>query len=547
VDTAFDFVIVGSGSAGSALAFRLAEAGQNRICVIEMGGSDSSPLIQMPGALSIPLNLKRYDWGFETEPEPGLGGRTIHQARGKVIGGSSSINGMVAVRGHPQDFDRWVEQGATGWGYADVLPYFRRLEDFSGGADAWRGEGGPLTVAMPAMENPLYRTFVEAGRQAGYPVFTDYNGHQQEGFGPMQMTVRNGRRWSAANAYLKPAIATGRVKLITNALARRVVFDGRRAIAVEIERGGRIETIHAGRTVILAAGAIGSPQLLKLSGVGPQEELRSHGLPVIADRRGVGANLQDHLEYWHQFACKEPITLYRHTSLLRRALVGANWLAFKRGIGATNHFEACGFVRSRPGLSYPDLQFHFLPMAVGYDGLSGAKEHGFQAHVGPNHPKSRGWLKLRSGDPRDKPRLFFNYLSDAQDRADFRNALRLTRRIFAQSAFDRFRGRELNPAREIQSDDEIDAFIQERAETAYHPCGAARMGHGNDVMAVVDPEARVIGVDGLRVVDSSIIPSLTNGNLNLPSIMIGEKCADLILGKNPLPPSNAPIYPALAN
>jgi choline dehydrogenase len=538
----FDFVIVGSGSAGAALAHRLSEDGRSTVCVIEFGGSDASPFVQMPAALSIPMNSPRYDWGYVSEPEPGLGGRRIHHARGKVIGGSSSINGMVAVRGHPKDFDRWADQGAAGWGHADVLPYFRRMETYSGGADQWRGADGPLAIRRPELANPLYRAFIEAGRQAGHGVTEDHNGFRQEGFGPMQMTVRNGRRWSAANAYLRPALQRGNMRLITRALARRIMFDGRRASGVEIERGGTVSTIPARREVILAAGAFGSPHLLKLSGIGPARELAAFGIACRADRPGVGANLQDHLEYWHQVASTQPITLFGITSLWRKGLIGLRWMLTGHGQGATNHFEACGFIRSRPELDYPDLQYHFLPMAVSYSGHSQASEHGYQAHVGPNHPRSRGALTLISADPREKPKLVFNYLSEEQDRIDFRNAFRLTRALLAQPAFDPYRGRDISPDASITADAEIDAFIASHAETAYHPCGTCRIGRADDPTAVVDPECRVIGVEGLRVADSSIIPLVTNGNLNLPTIMIGEKAADHTLGKPPLPRSNAAVY-----
>jgi choline dehydrogenase len=542
VAEAFDFVIVGSGSAGAALAYRLSEDGRNSVCVIEFGGSDASPFIRMPAALSIPMNSPKYDWGYRTEPEPGLGGRIIHQARGKVVGGSSSINGMVAVRGHAQDFDRWAADGAQGWAYADVLPYFRRMESYSGGADGWRGGDGPLAIRKPDLRNPLYRAFIEAGRQAGYGVTEDYNGFRQEGFGPMQMTVRNGVRWSTARAYLDPLRKRANARLITHALARRVVVERGRAVGVEIEQGGAVTTLAAKREVILAAGAFGSPHLLKLSGIGPAAELARFGIELVADRPGVGENLHDHLEYWHQVRSKKPITLYSATWLWRKGLIGAQWLLSGTGLGASNHFEACAFIPSRPGLSPPDLQYHFLPMAVSYSGSKLADGHGFQAHVGANYPKSRGHLRLKSADPRDKPAILFNYLAHEDDRADFRAAFRITRTIFAQPGFDAYRGAAISPVDAIQADDEIDAFLREHVETAYHPCGAARMGQSRDPLAVVDPECRVIGVEALRVADSSIIPSITNGNLNLPSIMIGEKASDHILGKTPLPRSNQPIY-----
>lgn len=535
-------MVVGSGSAGAALAARLSEDGRHSVCVIEYGGSDASPFVQMPGALSIPMNSPRYDWGFHTEPEPGLGGRRIHQARGKVIGGTSSINGMVWVRGHPLDFERWVEEGAAGWGYADVLPYFQRAETYAGGGDAYRGGEGPMRIRPGSMENPLHAVFLEAARQAGYAITSDYNGARQEGFGAMQMSVHDGVRWSTANAYLKPALKRPNLALITRALARRVIFDGARATGVEIERGGAVEVVHADREVVLSAGAFGSPHLLLLSGVGPGAELAAHGVNVVADRPGVGANLQDHLEFWLQVACGEPVSLFGATALWRKGLIGLQWLRTRRGLGASNQFESCGFIRSRAGRRFPDIQYHFLPLAVAYDGSSIATRHGYQAHVGPNHPRSRGRLWLKSADPREKPAMRFNYLADEEDRADMRAALRLTREIFAQPAFAPFDDGEILPGREVVSDDDIDAFVRDRAESAYHPCGAARMGRRDDPLAVVDPECRVIGVERLRVVDSSVIPSLTNGNLNAPTIMIGEKAADHILGRALLPRSNQAYF-----
>ncbi|MBN16007.1 MAG: choline dehydrogenase [Pelagibacterium sp.] len=536
-----DFVIIGSGSAGSAMAHRLSEDGRHKVIVLEYGGTDIGPLIQMPGALSYPMSMSRYDWGFKSEPEPGLGGRRLATPRGKVIGGSSSINGMVYVRGHARDFDHWAEAGAAGWSFADVLPYFKRMEHWHagghGGDPDWRGKDGPLHVTRGRRDNPLFKTFVEAGKQAGFETTDDYNGQKQEGFGPMEQTVWKGRRWSAANAYLKPALKRDNIELV-RCFARKVVIENGRAVGVEIERGGKIETVFADREVIVSASAINSPKLLMLSGIGPSAHLKQHGIDVVADRPGVGQNLQDHLELYIQQACTQPITLFKHWNLLGKALVGVQWLFFKTGPGASNQFESAAFVRSRAGVEYPDIQYHFLPIAVRYDGQAAAEGHGFQAHVGPMRSKSRGSVTLNSSDPGEAPKIFFNYMSDPQDWADFRHCIRLTREIFAQPAFDPYRGKEILPGEAVQSDDALDAHIRDHAESAYHPCGTCRMGQSDDPMAVVDPHCKVIGVEGLRVADSSVFPRITNGNLNAPSIMVGEKASDHILGKPALAPEN---------
>ncbi|MER8956261.1 choline dehydrogenase [Mesorhizobium sp. M0833] len=532
-----DFVIIGSGSAGSAMAYRLSEDGKHSVIVIEYGGSDIGPLIQMPSALSIPLNMSLYDWGFASEPEPHLGGRVLATPRGKVIGGSSSINGMVYVRGHARDFDHWAEQGAAGWGFADVLPYFKRMEDSAGGEDGWRGHGGPLTVQRGSRTNPLYGAFVEAGRQAGFELTDDYNGAKQEGFGPMEQTIRGGRRCSAASAYLRPALRRKNV-IVVKGFARRVIIENQRATGVEIEARKRIQVVRARREVIVAASSINSPKILMLSGIGPGQHLRENGIPVIADRPGVGRNLQDHMELYIQQESTKPITLNSVLNPFSKAMIGAQWLFFKSGLGATNHFEAAAFVRSRAGVDYPDIQYHFIPAAVRYDGKAAAKAHGFQAHVGPMRSKSRGSVTLRSPDPKSKPVIRFNYMSHPDDWKEFRHCIRLTREIFGQAAFDPYRGKELSPGSHVQSDEELDAFIRDHAESAYHPCGTCKMGRADDAMSVVDPECRVIGIEGLRVADSSIFPRVTNGNLNAPTIMTGEKAADHILGRTPLPPSN---------
>ncbi len=544
MDGSFDYVIVGAGSAGCVLANRLTEDGRSTVLLLEYGGSDRAVVIQMPSALSIPMNRARYNWFYESEPEPELGGRRLHCPRGKVLGGSSSINGLVYVRGNPLDFDGWAESGAAGWAYADVLPYFRRAETRAEGGDAYRGDRGPLHTRYGRLANPLYRAWIEAARQAGYPETADINGYQQEGFGRMDMTVHRGRRWSAANAYLKPALGRPNLAVVTGALASKVELDGRRAVGVRYLRDGAEHRVAARREVILAGGPINSPQLLKLSGIGPADELREHGIAVAQHRPGVGENLQDHLEFYFQVACTQPITLYSSMGLVAKAGIGLRWLLAKDGLGATNHFESCGFIRSRAGVPYPDLQYHFLPLAVAYDGSTLASEHGMQAHVGPMRSKSRGWVRLASPDPRDKPRIRFNYMSHPDDWTEMRAAVRLTREIFAQPAMAPYRGREIQPGADVTSDAAIDDFIRAKVESAYHPSCSCRMGRPDDPMAVVDPETRVIGLDGLRVVDSSIMPAITTGNLNAPTIMIGEKAADHILGRPPLPPSNAPVYRA---
>ena len=528
------------------MAARLSEDGQHSVLVLEHGGTDWGPLIQMPGALSFPMNMPRYDWGYWSEPEPHLGGRRLACPRGKVIGGSSSINGMVYVRGHARDYDHWAAQGADGWAYADVLPYFQRMESWHdcghGGDPDWRGRSGPLHVTRGKRDIPLHTAFVEAGRQAGFEMTDDYNGEKQEGFGPMEQTVWKGRRWSAANAYLKPALKRRNLDLL-RCLARRVVIEEGRAVGVEISIGRgaleRVEIVTARKEVILAASSINSPKILMLSGIGPAHHLGEHGIPVVADRPGVGQNLQDHLELYIQQACVQPITLFKHWSLFGKALVGLEWLLNRSGPGASNQFESAAFLRSRPGVEYPDIQYHFLPIAVRYDGQAAAEGHGFQAHVGPMRSPSRGHISLRSADPKEPPKILFNYMSHEQDWRDFRHCIRLTREIFGQDAFAPYRGKEIQPGVDVQTDDELDGFIREHVESAYHPSCTCRMGRSDDPMAVVDPECRVIGVERLRLADSSIFPRIPNGNLNGPSIMVGEKASDHILGRTPLPASNA--------
>ena len=485
-EASFDFVIVGAGSAGCVLANRLTANPAHRVLVLEAGGGDGSIFIQMPAALSIPMNTRKYNWSYVTDPEPHLGGRRLHCPRGRLLGGSSSINGMVYVRGNALDYEGWVASGVKGWSYKEVLPYFRKAECRTEGGDAYRGASGPLGISTGTCQNPLYAAFIEAGVQSGYRRTADMNGYQQEGFGRMDMTVHNGRRWSTAAAYLKPVLERPDLNVVTGALVTRIQFEGRRATGVEYESGGRRHLVTAAREVILSGGPINSPQLLMLSGIGEGDELRALDIPVVNQLPGVGQNLQDHLELYIQQACTQPITLYGAMNPLSKLLIGVKWLLSRKGLGATNHFEAGAFIRSRPGVRQPDIQYHFLPLAMSYDGKETAQSHSFQAHVGPMGSKSRGRIKLVSRDPRNHPGILFNYMSHEEDWIDMRACVRLTREIFAQTAFDPYRGREIAPGEDIKTDDEIDSFVRGKTESAYHPCGTCKMG--TDAMSVVDPE-----------------------------------------------------------
>ena len=536
----YDYIIVGAGSAGCILANRLTEDENVSVLLLEFGGSDRSIFIQMPTALSIPMNTEKFNWQYESQPEPHLDNRLMHCPRGKVLGGSSSINGMVFLRGNAKDYDEWESHGATDWGYRHCLPYFKKMEDWSFGADNYRAKGGPVGVNNGNnRQNPLYDTFIDAGKQAGYFHTKDYNGERQEGFGPMHMNVKGGVRQSTANAYLKPAKKRPNLTIETRALTQRIIIEGKVAKGVQYEQGGNTKQAMAKREVIVSAGPIGSPQLLQVSGIGPVDVLEKAGIEVKHALPGVGENLQDHLEFYFQYKCKKPITLNGKLDLFSKFKIGVQWILLKTGLGATNHFESCAFIRSKAGVEWPDIQYHFLPAAMRYDGNAAFEGHGFQVHVGHNKPLSRGSVRVTSPDFSVKPEITFNYLEKQEDIEGFRACVRLTREIIEQPAFDDYRDGEIQPGEQIQSDEEIDAFVRQAVESAYHPSCSCKMG--TDEMSVVGPDTRVHGIEGLRVVDSSIFPTVPNGNLNAPTMMLAERAADIIKGKGMLAEDNSPV------
>ena len=538
----YDFVIVGGGSAGCALANRLSADPSNRVLVLEAGRRDwkADVVIHMPAALSMGIGNRFYDWMYESEPEPEMGGRRVYHARGKVLGGSSSINGMIFQRGNPMDYDRWAATpGCEAWDWAHCLPYFKRMETCIAGADDWRGGDGPLKLERGPATSPLFRAFLEAVEEAGHPRTVDVNGYRQEGFNAFDRNVYRGRRQSAARAYLHPVLHRKNLNLITKAHATRLVMDGTRVTGVEYQRRGQ-RHVAAAAEVVLCGGAINTPQLLQLSGIGPAAVLHDAGVSPVVDLPGVGENLQDHLEVYVQYACTQPVSMAPYLARWRRPWIGLQWL-FRQGPGASNHFEAGGFLRSNNEVRWPNLMFHFLPVAVRYDGSVPAAGHGYQFHIGPMFSNSRGWVRIQSDDPFQKPKLLFNYLSTQEDRQEWTEAIAVARNIMNQPAFAPFNGGEVSPGPDVQGDVAVLDWVRKDAETALHPSCTARMG--TDAMGVVDPSTmRVHGTQGLRVVDASVMPTLTNGNIYAPVMMTAEKSADLILENTPLPPSDAPQY-----
>ncbi|KAM9342469.1 choline dehydrogenase, mitochondrial, partial [Pholidichthys leucotaenia] len=545
----YSYIVVGAGSAGCVLANRLTEDAHESVLLLEAGPKDlwlgSIRLtwkIHMPAALTYNLCDDKFNWYYHTLPQAHMDNRVLYWPRGRVWGGSSSLNAMVYIRGHAEDYNRWQREGADGWDYKHCLPYFRKAQSHELGENRYRGGSGPLHVSRGKTNHPLHKAFIEAGKQAGYPFTEDMNGYQQEGVGWMDMTIHKGKRWSTASAYLRPALGRANLKTEVRCLTTKILFDGHRAVGVEYTQNGQTKKVFAEKEVILSGGAINSPQLLMLSGVGNADDLKKLGIPVVQHLPGVGSNLQDHLELYVQQQCTQPITLYKAQKPFQMIRIGLEWLSMFTGYGATTHMESGGFIRSRPKVPHPDIQFHFLPSQVIDHGRVAPKTEAYQVHVGPVRSTSIGWLKLKSANPLDYPFLQPNYLSTDIDVWEFRECVKLSREIFAQKAFDPFRGPEVQPGPQIQSDDDIDAFVRRKADSAYHPSCSCKMGSPSDPMAVVDSNTRVMGLERLRVVDASIMPSIVSGNLNAPTIMMAEKAADIIRGHPPLVDSGVPVY-----
>ncbi len=538
----YDFIIIGGGSAGSVLANRLSANPEHQVLVLEAGRPDHrwDFRIHMPAALTFPLASKYYNWWYDSAPEPCMNNRRIYQPRGKVLGGSSCINGMIYIRGNAQDYEKWAQlDGLENWDYAHCLPYFQRVESHLHGADSYHGVGGPLYLTTPDCSSPLFDAFFNAVQQAGYPVLDSVNGYRQEGFSKFDRTTYRGRRWNAARAYVHPVKNRANLTVRWHALAGRIQFEGTRAVGVEYSRGGKVRQAFGGE-IVCCGGSINSPQVLQLSGVGNAAELGQLGIEMTQDLPGVGENLQDHLEVYIQYACTKPVSLFPSLKRHRQPAIGFDWLFRRRGVGASNHFEAGGFIRSNDQVTYPNLQYHFLPIAIRYDGSAPKQGHGYQVHVGPMNTDVRGQVKITSADPSVYPRILFNYLSTEQERRNWVEAIHCTRRIMTQPAFDEYRGEELAPGPTVQSDEEILDFVARQGESAYHPSCTCKMGQ--DSMAVVDANLRVHGMENLRIVDASIMPAITNGNIYAPVMMVAEKAADLILGNTPLQPSTADFY-----